>query len=123
MSLTTTCGAATSGPEWLHVLSELGPIATALAALAALTVGIMTVRQRRTADARAEWWKRAEWALDQVLSTPADESRAAVGMAMLNHLADSKLAKTEEIAALEAAWSVWLFALPTEAVEEGNNRD
>ena len=111
-----------SDSGWLHVLSELGPIATALAALAALTVGILTVRQRRAADARAEWWKRAEWALDQVLSTPADESKAAVGLAMLNNLADSRLAKTEELMALEAAWSVWLFALPTEAVTEEGSR-
>jgi hypothetical protein len=96
----------------LHTLSLLGPIATGLVALVALTVGLFTVRQRREADRRDQWWKRAQWALDLVLEPSEDEGKATVGFAMLERLADSDLARKEELLILEAAWQVWLFPSP-----------
>ncbi len=102
----------------LHTLSQLGPVATGVAALVALAVGLVTVRQRREADRRDQWWKRAQWALDLVLSPSESEPRAAVGFAVLERLAMSDLARREELLVLEAAWQVWLFPVPEDQVRE-----
>ncbi|UQE75975.1 hypothetical protein MYK68_05095 [Gordonia sp. PP30] len=46
--------------------------------------------QRTYADRRAEWWRRAAWAADHVLSREAEA--ISVGLEVLEVLQDSKLA-------------------------------
>lgn len=82
-------------------MAQLGPIATATAAVIALVVGVVTVVQRGRADRRAEWWRRAQWALD--LSIDEDPRRARVGVAVATYLAESPLAGPDEAAMLRAA--------------------
>lgn len=97
-SLPTVGGMTETG--WIDALSRLGPVATGVAALVALAVGIATVRQRDRADQRDQWWKRAQWALELTLS-PHDEL-ARRGFAVLGHLARSDLAAEDEKQLLHA---------------------
>lgn len=110
--------APTADTGLLHTLSQLGPVATGVAVMVALAVGFVTVRQRREADRRDQWWKRAQWALDLVMSPSESQSRAAVGFAVLERLASSELARREELLVLEAAWQVWLFPVPDDPLSE-----
>lgn len=112
LALICNASPANTNDGWLHTLSLVGPIATGMAALVALTVGLFTLRQRQEADRRDQWWKRAQWALDLVLEPSEDEGKATVGFAVLERLADSDLARKEELLILEAAWQVWLFPSP-----------
>lgn len=102
------------GPaEWWQVLGALGPLAVLLGALLAAFISWGTLRQRTVADAlalaqkreadnRAEWWKRAQWALDHALGEDPDSK--ALGLAALAVLAHSELARPEELALLDIAW-------------------
>lgn len=90
-----------AGPT-LEALAQLGPLATGVAALVALVVGIVTIAQKNRADRRDQWWKRTQWALDAALDD--DENRAAVGLAALTYLGERRLAKKDESALLEVAW-------------------
>ncbi len=88
--------------QWWEILAGLSPVAVLLAAVLAFTIGLMTLRQRTRADMRAEWWKRAEWALDASMS--AQPVRSETGLNVLGVLADSELALDEEIEILAVAW-------------------
>jgi len=79
----------------------MGPLATALAALIALIVGIITVRQRITADRHDHWWKRAQWALDLTLHPDVDKQ--LVGYRALGWLATSKLASRKDLDFIDVA--------------------
>ncbi|MBO3086064.1 hypothetical protein [Cellulomonas fengjieae] len=83
---------------WYIVVATLGPLAAALGAIGALTVGILTVRQRSAADARAQWWARVQWAVD--LTFQSDEARRSVGFDALALLASSPLAGPDDDAFL-----------------------
>jgi hypothetical protein len=61
-----------------------------------------TLRQKAVADDRAEWWKRTQWALDRALDE--DEDGKALGLAALDVLARSELARNEELELLDIAW-------------------
>jgi hypothetical protein len=61
-----------------------------------------TLRQKAIADDRAEWWKRTQWALDRALDE--DEDIKALGLAALDVLARSELARNEELELLDIAW-------------------
>lgn len=82
----------------LDTISKLGPIATALAAVVALIVGVIAVTQKSRADRRDQWWKRAQWAIEQTFTD--NEEQQALGFRVLQVLADSKLASPEEIVLL-----------------------
>jgi len=84
----------------LDVLAALGPLATLMIVLAAG----LTVRQRAAADRREQWWLRAQWALERALDD--DPARRELGVALLSVLADSGLARKEEIALFDVAWEV-----------------
>ncbi len=84
----------------LDVLAALGPFATLLVVLAAL----VTVRQRTAADRREQWWQRAQWALDRALDD--DPAPRELGLAVLSVLADSGLARQEEVALFDVAWEM-----------------
>lgn len=72
---------------WITVLGPLGILATAL-------VAYFAYRQKLEADRRAQWWVRAQWALEASLS--ADPRRSLAGLAVLNDLKSSSLATRED---------------------------
>ncbi|MFC0484556.1 hypothetical protein [Pseudarthrobacter scleromae] len=118
-----------SGPaDWWVILAGLGPLSVLIAALLAFYINWRTLKQRTAADAtaleqkreadahallqkteadsRAEWWRRTQWALDRALDQ--DEGTKALGLATLEVLARSELARTEELELFDIAWkSVW----------------
>lgn len=81
-------------------LAELGPVATAVTALVALNIGVVTVNQKRVADARDAWWGRAQWALEQ--STSENVRARMAGQLALAYLAGSDLATEDDLALLTA---------------------
>lgn len=95
----------------LAEVAQLGPAATALAATVAFAVGLGTLIQRSRADRRDQWWKRAQWALDLALQN--DPSSKRIGLAVLEHLAQSRLAGPEETEMIAAAWVDELADLDT----------
>ncbi|MBF4993243.1 hypothetical protein ITX31_03835 [Arthrobacter gandavensis] len=72
---------------WIPVLGPLGILATAL-------VAYFAYRQKLEADRRAQWWVRAQWALEASLS--ANPRRSLAGLAVLNDLKTSSLATRED---------------------------
>lgn len=114
-----------SGPaDWWVILAGLGPLAVLVAALLAFYINWRTLAQRTSADrtaldqkrqadeqalkqkteadSRAEWWRRTQWALDRALDD--DEGTKALGLATLDVLARSELARTEELELFDMAW-------------------
>jgi len=114
-----------SGPaDWWAILSGLGPLAVLIAALLAFYINWRTLKQRTSADkttltqkreadaqalrqkteadSRAEWWRRTQWALDRALDD--DEGTKALGLATLDVLARSELARKEELELFDIAW-------------------
>ena len=79
----------------LDTISKLGPVATGLAAVVALVVGLVAWRQRQQADRLAEWWRRTQWALDRALSP--DPGARVVGLDVLALQATSVLASPEDL--------------------------
>lgn len=73
-----------------------------MAALIAALIAGAALWQKRTADNRAEWWRRAQWALDAALDDKPE--RQDVGLAVLETLNTSKLAGAEEAQILAEAW-------------------
>ncbi|MDQ6753825.1 MAG: hypothetical protein M3017_10520 [Actinomycetota bacterium] len=92
----------TAPADWWQVLAALSPPAILIAGVAAAVVGLLTLRQRSRADARAQWWSRAQWALDSALSR--DRKQAEMGLRVMKVLAGSELARSEEIEILTVAW-------------------
>lgn len=100
-----------SGPaEWWQVASVWKPVFVLLGAVLAAIVGWRTLKQRtladalaleqqRTADGRAEWWRRTQWALDHALAKAP--STRALGLVALATLAESELAPVEELKMLD----------------------
>ncbi|MDQ0673110.1 hypothetical protein QFZ36_000671 [Pseudarthrobacter siccitolerans] len=114
-----------SGPaEWWAILAGLGPLAVLIAAVLAFYINWRTLKQRTAADktalnqkreadaqaltqktaadSRAEWWRRTQWALDRALD--GDEGTKALGLATLEVLARSELARDEELELFDIAW-------------------
>src|SRR4051794_7912883 len=87
-------------PSTLETISQLGPIATGLAAIVALIVGLVAVTQKSRADRRDQWWKRAQWAIEQTFKD--DEEQQALRFRVLQVLGESKLAADEELLLLES---------------------
>lgn len=93
--------------QWV---SALGPAVTLLAALVAGGIAYASLRQRRRADAKAEWWRRTQWAFDQILTDDVD--RQDVGVAALDRLGTSELATREDLDLLQAGWDAVLADVP-----------
>lgn len=60
------------------------------------------LRQKREADARSEWWKRTQWALEAAASD--DPRMYAYGTGGLSLLAQSDLAGRKDKELLDAVW-------------------
>ena len=91
-----------SPAEWWQIVAALAPVAVLVAAAVGAFMAWQTLRQKAIADDRAEWWKRTQWALDNALDQ--DEDTRALGLAALEVLAGSELARNEEIELLDIAW-------------------
>lgn len=76
--------------DW-QVWAAFAPL---IAAVIAALIAVVTLWQRRRADNRAEWWRRAQWALDASMSD--EPKRAEMGQQAINLLARSKLATPED---------------------------
>lgn len=83
------------------VFAALGPLAVILGALVAGLVGWRTIRQRTISDARTEWWKRTQWAIE--MAREKDPDARTLGFSILTLLAKSKLAAREELLLLDEA--------------------
>ncbi len=92
-----------SPAEWWQIVAALAPVAVLVAAAVGAFMAWQTLRQRAIADDRAEWWKRTQWALDNALDQ--DEDTRALGLAALEVLAGSELARNEELELLDIAWN------------------
>lgn len=104
--------AVNSLPEWVEWVSALGPAVTILAAGVAASIAFASLVQRRRADAKSEWWRRTQWALEQVLSDGDD--RQLVGMSVLLLQSRSELAHVEDLDLFQAAWHALLEDVPQE---------
>lgn len=109
--------------EWWQILGALGPLAVLLSAVLAGLIGWNTLKQRTAADARAltqkrqadagaleqktsadnraEWWRRAQWALDSSLSD--DPDRAKLGLGVMTVLAGNPPGP-DEVRIITIAW-------------------
>ncbi|MET3143583.1 UNVERIFIED_ORG: hypothetical protein ABIB13_003320 [Arthrobacter sp. UYEF2] len=76
--------------DW-QVWAAFAPL---IAAVIAALIAFFTLWQRRRADNRAEWWRRAQWALDASMSD--EPKRAEMGQQAINLLGRSKLATPED---------------------------
>ncbi|WP_460991171.1 hypothetical protein [Sinomonas soli] len=84
-------------PWW----QTLAPYAPLLAAIIAAWIAWQTLKERSRADNQAEWWRRAQWAIDSSLSTDPDQ--AEMGQKAIEVLGSSKLATEEELELLKVA--------------------
>lgn len=80
--------------DW-QVRAAFAPLIAAI--IAALIAGA-ALWQKHRADNRAEWWRRAQWALDASMSD--QPTRAEMGQQAINILGQSKLARPEDGALL-----------------------
>ncbi|MGW6174079.1 hypothetical protein ACWF5H_11355 [Arthrobacter sp. NPDC055138] len=88
-------------PDGWDVLASLGPLAILAAALIAAFIGWRSMQTQAEANRRAQWWERAEWALDASMSSSMD--RRVIGLGVLTLLAESSLAGEEEARILQVA--------------------
>lgn len=79
-------------PVWVQWVGELG-IPTI--ALGAALVTWASYRQRRAADRKAEWWRRAQYALDLMMEH-RNVVRLNTGMELVNSLLDDPTATQED---------------------------
>jgi hypothetical protein len=86
--------------DTLDTVAKLGPIAVGLSAIVALIVGLIAVTQKSRADRRDQWWKRAQWAIEQTFDD--NEERQALGFRVLQVLGTSELASKEELIIFES---------------------
>lgn len=81
-----------TGPaEWWQVLAAVGPLAVILGAVVAGVIGWRILKQKAEADNRAGWWKRTQWALDNVYS--GDKKCGTIGLKVLKVLGESELGR------------------------------
>lgn len=92
---------------------------TLLVGLAATVGVIITWRQEQIADRRAEWWRRLSWAFDHSLSNDPDE--VDFGWLMIEHLAASKLATSDDTKFFQAVAERWVSG-DTEATPNEGGR-
>ncbi|WP_144723438.1 hypothetical protein [Cellulosimicrobium sp. TH-20] len=108
-----------TGIDWAHlgsVVSNFGPAATVTAAIVALVVGLLAWGQKRTADARDQFWKRLQWTLDKIYS--GDPKQEKMGNDMLAALGMERHARRAENHIISAASQPTLEQVPDEDPDE-----
>lgn len=112
-------------PLWLEVVRAVGlgfgPFLTFGAAIIAAVIALRAYRQRKEADERAEWWRRAQWALDH--ASGQDLERGRVGLRTLDHLVDSELASAEDRALIAEVLAEVIEAVVERDVRNGDGSD
>lgn len=91
-----------SEPNWWEPWAAFGSYAALFAAIVAFLIGWMTLKQKREADARSEWWRRTQWALEA--TTDKDEQMNSYGVKMLELLSKSRMADKDDKAMLDTVW-------------------
>lgn len=109
-------GASGGGTSLVEVLPALAPFAVIGAALLAFRLGRSTISQKREADARSEWWKRTQWALDA--TAHSDPRMYGYGASMLDLLAQSKLADDHDKAVIDALWQGTATAMSDAGIKQ-----
>jgi hypothetical protein len=103
-----------------------GGVAAVIAALIAFAAARQSAReagrqeeqnrqQRNGADRKAQWWARAQWALD--LTVSGDTDKATIGHRVLSSLAESEWADEHEADVIAAATDEALEAVPESSTE------
>ena len=124
-----------SAKEWWEHVAAFGSWAALLAAGLAFWIGwrslkqqqkalkvtvrsdARNLRQKREADARSEWWRRTQWALEAA-AEPENEAMNAYGTGMLDLLARSELASLKDKELLDAVWEVTDTEMQDASIEE-----
>lgn len=96
-----------TGPaEWWQILAAFTPLAALLGLV--LVVGISWYSAQRStptqATMRAEWWDRAEWAMDMAMDARPERRRA--GLAALEQLGTSDLMGKDDAKILAQAKAI-----------------
>lgn len=82
---------ATSWSNWSQTefpsfISQYGVLLTPLIAVIAAVVAVLSLRQKRNADRKSEWWKRTQFAIDLLVS--GERPRVLTGNELLSKLTD-----------------------------------
>lgn len=94
----------TPGPSPVPVIVQAAPMADwqvwaafapLIAAVIAAGIAAAALWQKHRADNRAEWWRRAQWALDASVDA-TNREKQDIGLAVLELLSTSDLAGPEE---------------------------
>lgn len=111
---------APGDPTGWEIVAALGPLAVLAGGVITLIIGLLSLRrqrinaekqstdngealaERRRADDRSEWWKRAQWALDASLSEST--ARQDLGFKMLKRLIRAGNIDKEDLELLDPAW-------------------
>ncbi|MDO5863345.1 MULTISPECIES: hypothetical protein [Paenarthrobacter] len=101
--------------DW-QVWGAFGSYATLLAAVVAFLIGWWSIRQKREADARSEWWRRTQWALEA--SASDNDEMYSYGTGMLDLLARSELATPKDKELLDAVWEVTDTEMQDDSIEQ-----
>jgi hypothetical protein len=82
--------------EWWQVLPALTPLAALLALVFALIFALclLTAAPAAGSGRRAEWWSRAEWAMDLALDDKPERRKA--GLALLEQLSTDRFVGKED---------------------------
>ncbi|MGY4541379.1 hypothetical protein ACVWY0_001288 [Arthrobacter sp. UYNi723] len=125
---------APAEPSVFANIAALTPFAALTAAIVAAVVGYKnlnqqqralkesvksnarSLNQKRQADARSEWWKRTQWALEAAASD--DPRMYAYGAGMLDLLAQSELAGPKDKELLDAVWEGTDTEMQDEDIEQ-----
>ena len=125
---------APAAPSGWSIVASLAPVAVFTAALVAAWVGWRNLKhqqraltesvksnarslsQKSKADARSEWWKRTQWALEAAASK--DPRIYAYGAGMLDLLAQSELAGPKDKELLDAVWEGTDTEMQDEDIEQ-----
>ncbi|MEC3851278.1 hypothetical protein [Paenarthrobacter ureafaciens] len=75
-----------------------------------------TLEQKREADARSEWWRRTQWALEA--SASENDEMYSYGTGMLDLLARSELASPKDKELLDAVWEVTDTEMQDDSIEQ-----
>lgn len=99
--------------HWLGLAEPFAPYVTATVAAVAAAIALLTLRHRIRADSRAEWWTRAEYALDLI----REENKVGrnTGMVLLYGLLDDERWDAADVVTLGKANQVLINEITARA--------